>query len=145
MSGGIAAFGVLVMPGLSLIPRDTTLFESALGDYQGRLERDDGTAVFVLGAAVSNLRGRVEVGDWVEVAQDIDCTGLHLVRLAGVVRVPHDAPLGANWVLSIRTPSERLTEWPLRPGTRRLDDVVANVSRLVGVHRIAVRLSLEAA
>lgn len=133
------------MPGFSLVPRDATLFESALREHQGRLVQNDGRAVLVLGAAVSTLRGRVAIGDWVEVAQDLDCTGIDLVRLAGVVRVSHDAPLGANWVLSIRTPFERLTEWPLRPGTRRLDDVAANVSRLVGVHRIAVRLSLEAA
>ena len=58
MSGGVADFGVLLMPGFSLVPRDTTLFESALGDYQGRLEQDDGRAVFVLGAAVSTLRQR---------------------------------------------------------------------------------------
>lgn len=145
MSGGVAAFGVLVMPGLSLIPRDTTLFESALGQHQGRLERDDGTAMFVLGAAVSTLRGRVEVGDWVELVQNLDCTGLHLVRLAGVVRVPTETPPGTAWVLSIRLPFERLTDWKLRPGLRRLDDLAANVSRLVGVQRIAVRLSLEAA
>jgi hypothetical protein len=145
MLGGGAPFGVLVMPGFSLIPRDTTLFESALGDHQGRLVQQDGRAEFVLGAAVSTLRGRIAVGDWVEVAQDLDCTGIHLVRLAGVVRVPTETPPGTVWVLSIRLPFERLTDWKLRPGLRRLDDLAANVSRLDGVQRIAVRLSLEAA
>jgi hypothetical protein len=145
MSGGGAGGGVFTMPGFALVPRDTTLFASALGEHQGRIERVDGRAIFVLGASTPSLRGRLAVGDWVEVAQELDCTGIHLVRLAGTVRVPDESPPGATWVLSIRLPFERLTEWTLRPGTRRLDDLAANVSRLVGVHRIAVRLALEAA
>jgi hypothetical protein len=145
MSGGAAASWVVTFPGFSLVPRDTTLFASALGEHQGRLEQGDGRAVFVLGATAPSMRGRVAIGDWVEIAQDLDCTGIHLVRLAGVVRVPTETPPGTAWVLSIRLPFERLTDWKLRPGLRRLDDLAANVSRLVGVQRIAVRLSLEAA
>lgn len=145
MSGGIAPFGDMTMPGFPTVPAEATLFASALGERQGRLVRSDGRAVFVLGAEASAVLGRLAIGDWVEVAQDLDCTGLHLVRLAGWLRVPEDAPPGSCWVLSIRTPFERLAEWPLRPGTRALDDVIANVSRLAGVHRIAVRLALEAA
>lgn len=145
MAGGVADSGVWTVPGFALVPRDTTVFASALGEHQGRIEREDGRAVFVLGGSAPTLRGRVSIGDWVEVAQEVDCTGIHLVRLAGTVRVPSDTPPGAIWVLSIRRPFEPLMSVRLRPGVRRLDDVAASVSRFVGVQRIAVRLSLEAA
>jgi hypothetical protein len=125
-------------------PRDASLFEADAGVTQGRVVAADGTAHFVLGSADPAWLANVRVGDWVEVAQDLECTGLHLVRLRGTATVPAELPTGARSTLTIRTLTTVLTEVHLRPGTRSLNDVAANISRLVGTHHLAVRLSLVA-
>lgn len=127
-----------------------TPFTSRVGVSQGRLQATGaqprtGDHVFVLG---DDTRGRVynlAEGDYVEVLQDTDLTGVDLVRTNLTFRTPDDVPAGLEWQAQIVVDGVAVARVAGRPGrTRSIADMAANVSKLSGVHSVGVRLALAA-
>ena len=78
-----------------------------------------------------------------QAAQDIDLTDVDLVRADMTLRTPDDVPDGWSWRASITIDGQvyaRILGWPGR--TRAIPDIAANVSKLTGVHEVAIRLDL---
>ncbi|MEQ9649811.1 MAG: hypothetical protein RLO52_30215 [Sandaracinaceae bacterium] len=118
-------------------------FRSHLGEGQGRVAAANGEHVFVLGDATGGQHAELTEGDFGEVAQDVDVTGADLVRVWLRLRVPDDVPPDLAWVASITVDGRVVGQGTARPGsTRDLTDLLGNVSKLVGTHRIGVRLEL---
>ncbi len=119
-------------------------FTRRLGEGQGRIVRADGTIAFVLGDDQPGSRAPLEPGDHVEVVQDVDLTGIDLVRVTGWLRAPAGLPIGLGWRVDLMvdgTPRAGLTA---RPGaTKDLRDLAANVSKVQGVRAVGIRLSLQ--
>jgi hypothetical protein len=114
---------------------ELTAFTSRLGEGQGRL----GPGVFVLGDDEPGRTFELAQGDFVEVTQVVDLTGVTLVRSSMKVRTPR----GAAWEVSIVVDGVKSAAVLLRPGSKRtLDDLAANVSKLTGQHTVSVRLEL---
>jgi len=129
-----------------------TAFDARLGESQGRLEAaavdgapaPSGDYVFVLGDAEAGRFHELASGDHVEVRQEVDLTDADLVRAQLRLRVPASAPPGWRWVASIRVGGNPLAQATCAPGRERvLTDMAANVSKLAGLHEVAVRLALE--
>ena len=131
-----------------------TAFNARLGASQGRLEATavgstpapSGDFVFVLGDAEAGRLHELASGDHVEARQVVDLTDADLVRAQLRLRVPGSvtpAP-GWRWVASIRVDGSALAQATCAPGRERvLTDLAANVSKLAGLHEVAVRLALE--
>jgi hypothetical protein len=118
---------------------------SRLGDGQGRVVASDGSVTFVLGDVEPGWMRELAVGDHVDVTQPLDVTGVALVRASLVLRVPASLPRNLAWEVSILVDGDKRAT--LRAGagrTRRTTDLAANVSKLVGVHVVGVRLELVA-
>lgn len=117
-------------------------FSAHLGLDQGRLERDGGTAVFVLGSLTPGRVFELDVGDYAEVVQEADLTNVDLVRVDATV-ITASAPAGLAWDLAIRVDGAARSVRRLRNATGiRVRDLAANVAGLVGLHEVAVRLEL---
>ena len=85
----------------------------------------------------------IKIGDFAEVVQETDLTGVSLVRLSGNIHIPESTPPDLKWVVSITIddiPYSRLTCLPGH--SREIGDMAANVSKLTGIHRVGVRLIL---
>lgn len=125
-----------------------TAFTSRLGLGQGRLRTSKATAgefAFVLGEVEPGRCFELAVGDHAEVTQATDLTGLDLVRAALRLRVPASMPPGLAWEASLVVDGTKLARVSAKPGRERLlTDLAANVSKLVGLHRVGVRLELVA-
>ena len=119
-------------------------FSSELGAAQGRVPSGtDGEHVFVLGDATGGRMAELSPGDFAEVAQDVDVTDVDLVRAWLRLRVPDEVPSDVQWTVAITVDDRVVARGTARAGeTRELADLVGNVSKLVGTHRIAVRLEL---
>ncbi|MCA9605657.1 MAG: hypothetical protein KC619_08690 [Myxococcales bacterium] len=118
-------------------------FRSQLGEGQGRVATADGEHAFVLGDAAGGSRAELTEGDFAEVAQDVDVTDADAVRVWLRLRVPDDVPPDLAWLASITVDGRVVGQGTARRGsTRDLTDLLGNVSKLVGTHRIAVRLEL---
>lgn len=119
-------------------------FRSQVGLTQGRLDpASRGERVFVLGDELGGRVAELSPGDFAEVAQDADVTDVDLVRVWLRLRVPDDVPPGLAWVAAITVDDRVIARGTARPGeTRDLTDLLGNVSKLAGTHRIAVRLEL---
>lgn len=119
-------------------------FNSQLGLTQGRLQPSaDGTHVFVLGDELGGRMAELSAGDFAEVAQEADVTDVDLVRVWLRLRVPDDVPADLAWVASITIDDRVVGRGTARRGqTRDLTDLLGNVSKLAGTHRVAVRLEL---
>lgn len=119
-------------------------FSSQVGLTQGRLDPGlNGEHVFVLGDELGGRVAEMSPGDFAEVAQDADVTDVDLVRVWLRLRVPDDVPPGLAWVAAITVDDRVVARGTVRPGqTRDLTDLLGNVSKLAGTHRIAVRLEL---
>lgn len=118
-------------------------FRSHLGEGQGRVPTADGGHVFILGDASGGREAQLTEGDFAEVAQDVDVTGADVVRVWLRLRVPADVPPHLAWVASITVNGRVVSRATARPGsTRDLTDLLGNVSKLAGTHRVAVRLEL---
>ena len=123
-------------------------FRSRLGTGQGRLqpagaEAPSGEYVFVLGEDEAGRLFELAPGDHAEVVQDTDLTDVDLVRAHLRLRVPADLPEGLGWEVSMVVDGAKLARATCRPGREReLTDLAANVSKVVGVHQVGVRLEL---
>jgi len=129
-----------------------TAFDARLGDSQGRLDAlaaggapaPAGDYVFVLGDAESGRFHELAAGDHAEVRQAVDLTEADFVRAQLRLRVPASTPPGWRWVASICVNGAPVAQATCRAGRQRtLTDLAANVSKLTGVHDVAVRLALE--
>jgi hypothetical protein len=117
-------------------------FTARLGVSEGRVVQGDGTIVFVLGDLEPGRLHDLSPGDYVELAQTADLTGVLLVRARGTL----GAPAVGRWRASLRiggTEVATLLGWPGR--TRTVTDLAANVSAATGPTEVAVRLTLVAA
>ncbi|MFH0899099.1 MAG: hypothetical protein V2A73_00575 [Pseudomonadota bacterium] len=123
-------------------------FRSRLGIGQGRILPAStpvvsGQHVFVLGDEEPGRRFDLGAGDHAEAVQDVDLTGVDLVRAGLRLRIPADVPDGLAWEAAIVIDGTKYASVTGRPGKeRQITDLAANVSKLVGVHTIGVRLEL---
>ncbi len=130
-----------------------TAFDARLGTTQGRaLASSVGTVapsgdyLFVLGDAERGRFHDLAPGDHAEVQQVVDLTGVDLVRAQLRLRVPPSTPADLRWAASIRVDGVPFVQATSAAGRERaLTDLAANVSKLSGVHTVAVRLALEGA
>jgi len=125
-----------------------TGFTSRLGLGQGRLKTpkaSPGEYAFVLGDMEPGRFFEVAPGDYTEVTQEVDVTGVNLVRVLLRLKVPASTPAGLDWEASITVDGAKHARMTARPGRERLvTDLAANVSKLTGVHLVGVRLQLMA-
>lgn len=117
---------------------ELTAFTSRLGEGQGRLS----PGVFVLGDDEPGRLFELAAGDHVEVSQDVDLTGATLVRAALNLRVPQQVPIGVAWEVAILIDGVKFATLRPRPGSERSFELSANVTKVVGVHSVSVRLGL---
>lgn len=83
---------------------DFDAFTSRLGFGQGRVPAGtdgDGAWAFVLGDVQAGRACELTVGDHAEVVQDVDLTGIALVRARITLRVPARMPPGLVWQASL--------------------------------------------
>ena len=129
-----------------------TAFNARLGSSQGRLNALEQTGsvaplgeyVFVLGDLEPGHLHELAHGDYAEVQQAVDLTSAHLVRAQLRLRVPESTPSGWRWVVSVCVDGAPLAQASCQGGRERaLTDLAANVSKLVGTHTVALRLSVE--
>ena len=121
-------------------------FTSRLGLGQGRLPAPSGTFEFVLGDAELGRWATLVLGDRVELTQHANLTEVDLVRVQATLRVPASLPATLAWEVSIVVDGVKVARATCPTGRiRRLSDLVANVSRLSGLHTLEVRLELVAA
>jgi hypothetical protein len=114
-------------------------FTARLGASEGRVVTDAGDVVFVLGDVEPGHFHDLAVGDYAEVAQTADVSGIAIVRVRGTLR----APAVGSWRASLRIAGVEvatLRGWPGK--TRGLSDLAANVSAFTGPTEIAVRVTL---
>ena len=125
-----------------------TAFTSRLGLGQGRIRPQraapaSGEYLFVLGDEEPGRRFELASGDFAEVTQAVDVTGVDLVRTALRLRVPSAAPAGLAWEASLVVNGVKYARCLGRTGRERLvGDMAANVSKLSGIHSVGVRLEL---
>jgi hypothetical protein len=116
-------------------------FTARLGISEGRLTEDSGDVVFVLGDLDPGRFHDLATGDYVEIAQTADLTGVAVVRVRGTLR----APVVGSWRVGLRVGGREvagLGGWPGK--TRGVTDLAANVSEASGPTEIAIRLTLVA-
>ena len=121
-------------------------FTSRVGLGQGRLPAPSGTFEFVLGDAELGRWATLVLGDRVGLTQQANLTDVDLVRVQATLRVPASLPAAVAWEASIVVDGVKAARAMCPRGrARRLTDLVANVSRLSGVHALEARLELVAA
>ncbi len=126
-------------------------FTVRLDDGQGRVQPStvapaDGAWAVVLGDDTPGWRESLDVGDYVQIEQDLDVTNIALVRPRLAFRMPAGLPPGLVWQVAILVDGAVQVVVTARPGTTRvLSDLAANVVALGGVHRVGVRLELASA
>jgi hypothetical protein len=120
-------------------------FTNRLGLGQGRLPASSGTFEFVLGDTEPGRWATLVLGDRVGLTQEANLTDIDLVRVQATLRVPASLPAAVAWEASIVVDGVKFARATCSKGrARRLTDLVANVSRLTGVHALEVRLELVA-
>jgi len=125
-------------------------FELRLGTGQGRIRPAhgapaSGSYAFVLGDDDELRLAKFAAGDYAQVVQDVDLTGLDFVRAVLGFRAPAEAPTGTEWRVAMVIDGAELVSARCRAGrSRTLTDLVGNGSKLSGVHTIGVRLALGA-
>lgn len=123
-----------------------TAFTSRLGIGQGRIHASlmsGGEYAFVLGDDEPGRFFTLAPGDNAEVTQDADLTDAKLIRALLRLRAPASTPSDLAWEASIVVDGAKLAQVRARPGRERLiTDLVANVSKLAGLHEVGVRIEL---
>lgn len=126
-----------------------TAFTSRLGRGQGRLLTPKATGdkyAFVLGEDEPGRFFELAPGDHADVTQEMELTGVKLVRAILRLRVPASTPPGLAWEASIIVDGAKAASTRAKPGREKLvTDLAANVSKLSGLHTVGVRLELVAA
>ena len=126
-------------------------FSSRLGFSQGRINPKSAVPVtgkwaFVLGEDEPGRFFNLTPGDYAQVIQDADLTGIDLVGVNLNLRVPANLPSGFIWEASIIVDGVKLARATAKPGrTRIITDLAANVSKLSEIHQIGIRLELAVA
>ncbi len=126
-----------------------SVFTARLGIGQGRIrpvapQPPGGAHVFVIGDDETGWRGELAPGDHGQVVQQVDVTGVDLVRAALHLRVPADLPTSLTWEASLAVDGVKRARATCPAGRERtLTDMAANVSKLSGVHEVGVRLELR--
>jgi hypothetical protein len=119
-------------------------FSARLGVSQGRVEEAEDNFVFILGDLQPGYLADFEPGDRAEVAQDVNLTGADLVRAKLMLSIPTDMPSSLYWEAAILIDGVKHASAVGRSGrTRSIEDLAANVSKMSGVHTVAVRLQLQ--
>ncbi len=119
-------------------------FSARLGMSQGRIEAAEDNFVFVLGERDSGSLADLVPGDRAEVVQTVNLSGTDLVRAKLTLRVPAEVPSNYYWEALIVIDGVKYASAIGRSGrTRVLEDLAANVSKLSGLHTVAVRLQLR--
>lgn len=125
-----------------------TGFTSRMGLGQGRLKTSkasSGEYAFVLGDIEPGRFFELAPGDYSQVTQEVDVTGVNLVRVLLRLRVPVGTPSQLAWEASVLVDGVKQARMRALPGHERLvTDLAANVSKLAGVHIIGVQLELVA-
>lgn len=117
-------------------------FTARLGVTQGRLATSEGVA-FVLGDVDAGRFAELVVGDRVDLVQDLDVTGVALVRVELTLRAPRSLPTDLAWEASVLVDGEKRARVRCAAGrTKHTSELAANVSKLTGVHEVGVRLEL---
>ncbi len=123
-----------------------TAFTSRLGTSQGRIPLGGGTAgeyAFVLGDADAGRFVELSAGDFAQISQHTDLTGVSFVRVRLSLRVPKSTPIGLAWNATILIDGMRAATTSAASGQERaVTDLCANVSKLTGAHQVSVRLEL---
>jgi hypothetical protein len=118
-------------------------FRTNLGVTQGRVEVAPGELRFVLGDLEPGRLFDLATGEFAEVVQTADLTGVTLVRARLTLRAPAGLPAGSAWEASIVIDGAKLARTTCESGrTRTITDLAANVSKLTGAHEVGVRLEL---
>lgn len=124
-------------------------FTARLGFGQGRvqpkgMQPPGGEYVFVIGDDEPGWRAELVPGDHGQIAQQTDLTGVDLVRATLHLRVPADLPAGLGWEASLMVDGVKRARANCMPGRERtLTDLAVNVSKLSGLHEVAVRFELR--
>lgn len=123
-----------------------TAFTSRLGATQGRILLGDGSTgeyAFVLGDADEGRFAELSVGDFVQISQTTDLTGVSFVRVKLSLRVPKSTPPELAWSAVILIDGVHAASTSAASGQERaVTDLCANVSKLTGTHEVTVRLEL---
>jgi hypothetical protein len=118
-------------------------FTSRLGISQGRVVAPDASVSFVLGYLEAGRFADLAVGDFVEVVQALDVTGVALVRASLTLRAPRAGSPGSTWEAAMVVDGAVGASARGAPGRARdVVDLAANVSKLTGMHEVGVRLAL---
>lgn len=121
-------------------------FRTNLGVSQGRVEVAPSELRFVLGDLEPERMFDLATGDFAEVVQTTDLTGVTLVRARLTLRAPAGLPAGSAWEASIVIDGVKLARTTCESGrTRTIADLAANVSKMTGAHEVGVRLELVSA
>lgn len=85
----------------------------------------------------------LKVGDRQSVFQNIDMTGVNLVRVAFFMSLPTPAPSGLAWEVAILVDGVKKSRMKMtRNRSRTRYDMAANVSKIDGVRKVEFRLTL---
>ena len=123
-------------------------FDAALGARQGRLQamgpvQGPASHVYVLGSDLPGYSHQLAIGDYAEVRQEVDLTGMDLVRAYIRMRNAKELPAGVNWQVSMAVGGVKMASMIVAPGrSRARRDMAANVSKLGGLHTVGLRLEL---
>lgn len=136
----VASDGLLGESGLPGL----TPFEGGVGLIQGRASSGEGFSFF-LGSSREGDEWDLAAGDFAELSQVADLSLVELVSFASSFRAPRGAPAGLRWRLSLKLDTVdqiSILGWP--GYARDTADLAINTAGLVGDHKIAIRLELEA-
>lgn len=127
-------------------------FSSRLGVSQGRIPHrlpaasNEVSWAFVLGEEEPGHIHMLQAGDYAELSQEADLTDVRLVRVYATLRAPPSTVATLRWQASLGIDGQRVAAASARPGRSRiLTDLAADVSKLSGLHTLAIRLELREA